>query len=254
MTDSLNHPANARDIADAAPGLIHGVYVRSDAPAAGDVGPVGLPWPPATVYDLRDPAESQGPHALDDVSTVRHVQILADAAIAELVEKAGTTTLAGMYHEMITGPGASGFAQVVRGIATDPTPVLVHCSAGKDRAGVTAALVLALLGAPRDAIVADYTATAANMPNVLARFLRAMPPEMRAAVEAGGLGSADGSGDGTGPGASAAAANDLLDAPAAAIESVLDAWDAHDGGVEGWYLAHGGDEQTLAALRARLTA
>jgi protein-tyrosine phosphatase len=35
-------------------------------------------------------------------------------------------------------------------------PVLFHCSAGKDRTGVVAALVLELLGVPDDAIVADY--------------------------------------------------------------------------------------------------
>ena len=245
MSDPLAHPANARDIASAAPGLVPGVYVRSDAPAPGDEAPPGVAWPPATVYDLRDPAESSGPHALDDVAAVHRVQILADAALAELVSKPGATTLAAMYAQMISGPGAVGFAEVVRGIATEATPVMVHCSAGKDRAGVTAALVLALVGAPREDIVADYTATAANMPGVMARFLRAMSPEMRAAMEQASLAGGD---------QVAPPTTDLLDAPAVAIESVLDAWDSFEGGVEGWYLAHGGDTETLAALRARLVA
>jgi protein-tyrosine phosphatase len=35
-------------------------------------------------------------------------------------------------------------------------PVLFHCSAGKDRTGIVAALVLHLLGVPDDVIVADY--------------------------------------------------------------------------------------------------
>ncbi len=38
-------------------------------------------------------------------------------------------------------------------------PVLFHCSAGKDRTGVAAALLLALLGAGREAIAADYAAS-----------------------------------------------------------------------------------------------
>jgi hypothetical protein len=46
----------------------------------------------------------------------------------------------------------------------------------------------------------------------------------------------------------------MLDAPAEAITVVLDAWDAHPRGVQGWYLAHGGDLESLAALRSRLLA
>jgi protein-tyrosine phosphatase len=37
--------------------------------------------------------------------------------------------------------------------------VLFHCSAGKDRTGVGAALVLTALGATRATVVADYQAT-----------------------------------------------------------------------------------------------
>jgi protein-tyrosine phosphatase len=37
--------------------------------------------------------------------------------------------------------------------------LLFHCSAGKDRTGLGAALVLTALGASRDVVLADYTAT-----------------------------------------------------------------------------------------------
>ena len=37
--------------------------------------------------------------------------------------------------------------------------MLFHCSAGKDRTGVGAALVLTALGATREVVVADYRAT-----------------------------------------------------------------------------------------------
>ncbi len=40
-----------------------------------------------------------------------------------------------------------------------PAPLLFHCSAGKDRTGFGAALLLTALGVPRDAVVADYLAT-----------------------------------------------------------------------------------------------
>jgi protein-tyrosine phosphatase len=38
-------------------------------------------------------------------------------------------------------------------------PALVHCTAGKDRTGLTIALLLELLGVPRATIVADYVAS-----------------------------------------------------------------------------------------------
>ncbi|MCA4134290.1 tyrosine-protein phosphatase [Arthrobacter sp. M4] len=44
---------------------------------------------------------------------------------------------------------------------------LVHCSLGKDRTGVIAAVGLLTAGAGRAAIVADYTATTAELPEML---------------------------------------------------------------------------------------
>ncbi|UVJ40061.1 tyrosine-protein phosphatase [Arthrobacter sp. CJ23] len=44
---------------------------------------------------------------------------------------------------------------------------LIHCSLGKDRTGVVSALALLLAGEHPDAVVADYTATAANLPEML---------------------------------------------------------------------------------------
>lgn len=230
--------ANFRDIATAAPGIKTGVYYRSDAPAEGDTAPPAAPiWPPATVFDLRDAGESVGPHGLAEVSDVHQVHLFADAAVEKLMTGDAAPSLAALYSALIESPQAEGLVGVVTGIATAPGPVLAHCSAGKDRAGVTAALVLALLGIPRRQIVADYAATSANMPAVLERFFAAMPAELATKARASGA---------------LAGASDLLDAPPAAIESVLDAWDAHEGGVDGWFLAHGGETQTLRALRERL--
>ena len=72
-------------------------------------------------------------------------------------------------------------------------PTVFHCAAGKDRTGVLAAVVLRLLDVDDDAIVADYLASAHNMPRMLARFatwpryrdhLAGMPPQVYAVEEA----------------------------------------------------------------------
>lgn len=44
-------------------------------------------------------------------------------------------------------------------------PLLFHCSAGRDRTGVGAAMLLAMLGVGRDAIVEDFLVSNATFPN-----------------------------------------------------------------------------------------
>ena len=51
-------------------------------------------------------------------------------------------------------------AQVLRDIAAAPANVLFHCTAGKDRTGMVAALLLSLAGVPRSDIVHDYAISA----------------------------------------------------------------------------------------------
>ncbi|MFC3575057.1 tyrosine-protein phosphatase [Streptomyces yaanensis] len=47
-------------------------------------------------------------------------------------------------------------SQVLRALAEDSVPALMHCAAGKDRAGLSIAVTLLALGVEREAIVADY--------------------------------------------------------------------------------------------------
>lgn len=58
--------------------------------------------------------------------------------------------------------GAQPFASVLRHLASPshaPTPILTHCTAGKDRTGVLCALVLSLCGVPDNVIAHEYSLT-----------------------------------------------------------------------------------------------
>lgn len=63
--------------------------------------------------------------------------------------------------------------------ATQGKITLIHCSLGKDRTGVVSAVALLAAGAERRAVVADYTATTAELPQLLsvmaATWRRAVP-------------------------------------------------------------------------------
>ena len=49
-------------------------------------------------------------------------------------------------------------------------PLVFHCAAGKDRTGVLAALVLEIVGVPREVIVADYVITAERIALIMERW------------------------------------------------------------------------------------
>ncbi len=62
-----------------------------------------------------------------------------------------------MYRKMLFGNKA--FKELFRALEAGEAPILFHCSAGKDRTGVAAMLILLALGASDETICADYAQT-----------------------------------------------------------------------------------------------
>ncbi len=129
--------------------------------------------------DFRAEAEvsANGANAYDPSVRVLALPLLDEgtASVADVIVKVfreGDVTLAeellggGRSQEMsAVGPlrmvrrpvARESFAEVLRLLATDDgAPLAFNCTAGKDRTGVFAALVLRLLGVSEDDIVADY--------------------------------------------------------------------------------------------------
>ncbi len=83
------------------------------------------------------------------------------------------------YRRLVEDSSA-GVVEVVRGIVADQ-PVLVHCTVGKDRTGVTVALTLAAAGVELEAVIADYARTEGLLPEWrnrrIVEILRSMHPE-----------------------------------------------------------------------------
>ncbi len=108
----------------------------------------------------------------------------------------------------------------------DNLPLLVHCTSGKDRTGIAAALVLLALGVPRDVVVRDYTLTNDYRRDIAHLFRGAVDP---------------------------AALQVLTSAHPRYIGRALDELDAGYGGIAGWFDTVGLGQGALADLRARLT-
>jgi protein-tyrosine phosphatase len=62
---------------------------------------------------------------------------------------------AATYLEM-TDFLAPNFTHLFDRLVHDDAPLLLNCTAGKDRTGVASALILSVLGVPRETIIADY--------------------------------------------------------------------------------------------------
>ncbi|HZN18351.1 MAG TPA: tyrosine-protein phosphatase [Micromonosporaceae bacterium] len=152
-----------------------------------------------------------------------------------LAEEGTPGAMTAIYRWFVTGESArDSLAAAVRVLA-DPValPVLVHCSAGKDRTGWLSAIVLTALGVDRVEITVDYLATnhaAAEVNGAILAAMRERRPELdedaiRPVLEA---------------------RTDYLDAAYAEVDRVYGGFDA--------YLREGlgMDEALCQALRANL--
>lgn len=205
--------------------LADGRLLRSALPASTDAVPQGIAWPPRLVLDLRSPGEGEPTHPLADggarIVNLPLLSVLRPGA-------AVPARLAELYVLMVQT--ASGhLVDLVREVAAAEGPTLVHCSAGKDRTGVSIALLLRLLGVDRGEVVDDYLATRDAEAAIVERV-----SEVRRRMRRAPLPSA------------------YLEVPQEAIEAVLDHWDDHTGGVEGWFASVGGDDELVESLRRSL--
>ena len=76
-------------------------------------------------------------------------QLTAQDAVALMQD-----TYRGFVHD-----NAPRFAELFRLLLASDAPTVFHCTAGKDRTGFAAALILLALGVPRDVVMQDYLLT-----------------------------------------------------------------------------------------------
>jgi protein-tyrosine phosphatase len=177
--------------------------------------------------------------------------ILTDASTPEGARSAMIKFYAQMpvaYHEE--------YAAILHRIAGGKLPILVHCTAGKDRTGVAMAVLLTTLGVPRQTVVDDYVLTEKLVPAATAAAQNPVPV---GAAASGGLASP---GRPAGPGG--AAASPLAQLPAASrealwrsdpayISAALDSIDRDYGSMDSYVERElGVSKSEIRAIRAKL--
>ncbi len=105
-----------------------------------------------TVVDMRQAFEiADAPDALGTLDVAWH-----NTPPSLELDGAPGVTLLDLYLVWLDHSGWA-FAAAIRELARpDALPALVHCTAGKDRTGLTIAMVLDLLGVDDEVILADY--------------------------------------------------------------------------------------------------
>jgi protein-tyrosine phosphatase len=232
----------------------HNVRDLGGLPAAGDrrIRPGvlfrGDHLDDVTEADLAVLRDAVGLRAIVDLRAAREAPVpaawLGSLGVARLhlplVDLGGTTDrsqlreefrndIAGAYERMldIFAPNLVPILEFL--VEGGHTPALVHCAAGKDRTGITVAVLMAAAGVEEPGIVADYVATGERLDRIRAALARHEPYRHLK--------------DDAGP---------EFGVFSAAIERVLAIVGSHEGGAPGYLVAHGADPRTLAAWQEML--
>ena len=121
---------------------VHDMRADREVTTAPNLLPVGVDW-------VRSPINTAG------TQQGSMLELIA----AGVIQPMSIDELGSMYCEMLDDYAPQMLA-VVEGVATaDHRPVVFHCTAGKDRTGVAAALILDALGVSREDIIYDYHLT-----------------------------------------------------------------------------------------------
>jgi protein-tyrosine phosphatase len=209
-----------------------GALIRSDSPSL--LTPAGQEALEAygirTAIDLRFPHEtaaSPNPFA-DPAHPIVYVHISLIEPEAEAVPG---ETLAQEYCRWLDHFAAT-IGRIVTAVArAEDGGVLIHCAGGRDRTGVTTALLLSVAGVPSDTVANDYALSS--------QYLRPRDEEFLA------------NGPGTREELEALVAKGLTRAEV--MHEVLDHLERRHGGVEAYLLSAGVNRNDLSRIRARLT-
>ncbi|HTP28769.1 MAG TPA: tyrosine-protein phosphatase [Anaeromyxobacteraceae bacterium] len=217
-----------------------GVFYRSDALSKITVSDVAYLESMGLKLDIDLRSDSEVASAPDAITgssivykrdvivglTANIVALFADPSVK--YDVAGMVTL----YDQIIDDNAAVYASVIRDLANNGPGAVLHCSAGKDRAGIASALVLATVGVPDDVIVNDYALTEQYEAVLISQEVPAVQGLLKSlGIDPSRLGF-------------------LLGSPPAVMVETLSHIRAKYGSVEKYLMSGGLDAGTIVKLRA----
>ena len=188
------------------------------------------------VVDLRnsDEAERDGKGPLPELGTeYRHFPFLEERGFPPFTGGDVVERLLATYQWLIHNSGprvAEAVNAIGVSVGSDPAEgrggVVFHCSAGKDRTGLLAALILEVLGVDEETIEADYLLTNEAVEGILQR-IKAMQPHASPTAQS-------------------------LAAQPVAFQSFQDTLHRDYGGAESYLWKHGVSREAVERLRRSL--
>jgi protein-tyrosine phosphatase len=143
---------------------------RLDEDDCAQLAELGL----ATVIDLRTEGELETRGRFPEVSfevEYHHLPLTDVLPPTEDLSRYDEPAFVTSRYQQLFSEGSRSLARAVDVLgAPGALPAVFHCSAGKDRTGILAALILGFLGVPRDVIVEDYALSAEAMIALLERL------------------------------------------------------------------------------------
>ena len=128
------------------------------------LAPLGI----KTQIDLRKPSEvsDQGRGPLEAMGATYHnISVIPEGGTEQLSRLVGDTGISGKRYLAYLEFGSESWVRMFEIFAqAHSQPMLLHCTAGKDRTGVSTAFLLSVLGVDRSLIEADYILTNRDVP------------------------------------------------------------------------------------------
>ncbi len=189
-----------------------------------------------TVVDLRSVSERNGTFdrrfprpvghgVMADGVRYLHHQLVDDASLKRLGE---ASDMFERYLMMLDTRHAA-FREIFTSIAGSEGGIVFHCFAGKDRTGLVAAMLLALVGVAADEVAADFGATDIQLAAQYEKWIAEAPADKRDEMR------------------------DELRCPPDRILGVLAHLEANWGGVAGYLEASGMSSAAIDRLASKLT-
>jgi len=186
-----------------------------------------LPFPDVSAVDGEAPHEATFQKMMREKPDDEDVAVAAGRFMTE------------EYQRFPTLGGAKRAVRQVISLLAEGRPVITHCFAGKDRTGFTVATVLEVVGADRDAIMADFLRSNAAIAPLRERILESVRERSET--------------DETITFAEARLTDEVLGVREEYLESARRSIEENYGGLRGYLAAAGVTDDDVARLRAALS-